>query len=72
MAMAKQRLVEQIIIDELALQRLAQGRATQIKGYLIEQGEITPDRLFAIDSGKDVQDISDGERIRVNLTLSGS
>jgi hypothetical protein len=72
MAMAKQRLIEEMAVDELALQRLAQGRATQIKGYLIEQGEISPDRLFALESKTGEQDVSDGEGIRVNLTLSGS
>jgi len=71
-AMAKQRLIEQTTVDELALQRLAQGRATQIKGYLIEQGEISPDRLFAVENEIDKQGVSDGEAIRVNLTLSGS
>jgi hypothetical protein len=72
MAMAKQRLIEQTTIDELALQRLAQGRATQIKGYLIEQGAISSDRLFAVEVGIDEEGVSDGETIRVNLTLTGS
>ncbi len=72
MAMAKQRLIEEMTIDELSLQRLAQGRATQIKGYLIEQGEISPDRLFALEVGIDEQGVSNGEAIRVNLTLTGS
>ncbi len=72
MAMAKQRLIEETSIDEVALQRLAQGRATQIKGYLIEQGKISPDRLFAVEVKMDGEGVSDGEGIRVNLTLSGS
>jgi hypothetical protein len=72
MAMAKQRLIEEMPIDELALQRLAQGRATQIKGYMIEQGEISPDRLFALEPKIGEQAVSDGEAIRVNLTLSSS
>ncbi|MBN1831345.1 MAG: DUF748 domain-containing protein, partial [Deltaproteobacteria bacterium] len=72
MAMAKQRLIKEMIIDEIALQRLAQGRATQIKGYLIEQGEISADRLFALEPKIGEQDVSDGEAIRVNLTLSGT
>jgi len=71
-AMAKQRLIEQTTVDELALHRLAQGRATQVKAYLIEQGEISPDRLFAVEVEIDEQGVSDGEAIRVNLTLSGS
>lgn len=72
MAMAKQRLIEQTTVDELALQRLAQERATQIKGYLIEQGEIPSDRLFAVEIGIDQEGVSDGEAIRVNLALTGS
>ena len=71
-AMAKQRLIEQMTVDELALQRLAQGRATQIKGYLIEQGEISPDRLFVLEAKTDQEEASDGEGIRVILTLSSS
>jgi hypothetical protein len=59
-------------VDELALQRLAQGRATQIKGYLIEQGEISPDRLFVLEAKTDEEEASDGEGIRVILTLSSS
>ena len=71
-AMAKQRLIEDTPIDEAALQHLAQERATQIKGYLIEKGKVPDDRVFVAAVEVDAKSVSDGNTIRVNLTLSGT
>lgn len=71
-AMAKQRLIEDTPIDEAALQHLAQERATQIKGYLIKKGRVPNDQVLVGEVEVDAKGVSDGNAIRVNLTLSGT
>ncbi len=71
-AMAKQRLIQDTPVDEAALQHLAQERATRIKGYLIEKGKVPNDRVFVAAVEVDAKGVSDGNTIRVNLTLSGT
>ncbi|MBN1841943.1 MAG: DUF748 domain-containing protein [Deltaproteobacteria bacterium] len=69
-AAAKQRLIRNMAVDEIALRRLAQERARQIKGHLIQQGEIPDERVFMIEV--EIDGASDGDAIRSNLTLSGT
>ena len=66
---AKQRLVENIAVEEMELRLLAQERANRVKGYLIENGGIPNERVYILDS--ELGSTSDGITIRVNLTLSG-
>lgn len=66
---AKQRLVENIVIEEIELRLLAQERANRVKGYLIENGGIPNERVYILDS--ELGSTSDGIAMRVNLTLSG-
>ena len=66
--LAKKRLLENIPVDELSLRRLAQERARQIKGHLIEKGEIPDEQLFIVEV--EIDGASDGDRIRTNLSLS--
>ena len=44
-ANAKQRLIENMPIDETGLRRLAQERARQIKGHLIQKGKIPSNKI---------------------------
>jgi hypothetical protein len=69
---AKQRLIQDTPIDEAALQHLAQERATRIKGYLVEKGKVPNDRVFVAAVEVDAKGVSDGNTIRVKLTLSGT
>lgn len=66
---AKRRLIEDIPVDEIELRQLAQERANRIKGYLLEHGEIANERVFILDA--EIDRISDGTALRLNLALSG-
>ncbi|MFV9645869.1 MAG: hypothetical protein ACNYWU_08615 [Desulfobacterales bacterium] len=68
-AAAKQRLIESMPVDETSLRRLAQERASRIKGHLTEKGKIPDKRVFIVQI--EVGRASDGDAIRTNLTLSG-
>jgi hypothetical protein len=66
---AKRKLIENTTVEEIELRALAQERANQIKGYLIEQGTIANERVFIIDAN--IGQVSDGISLRVDLALSG-
>jgi len=68
-AAAKQRLIENMAVDETSLRRLAQERARQIKDHLIRKGEIPNERVFMVEVK--IDHASDADKIRTNLTLSG-
>lgn len=67
-AAAKERLLKEIRVDELSLRRLAQERALEIKGHLVERA-VSEDRIFILDVK--IVDIFDGDSARVDLGLSG-
>ncbi|MBE9582003.1 MAG: DUF748 domain-containing protein [Proteobacteria bacterium] len=69
-ATAKQRLIENMPVDETSLRHLAQERARQIKGHLIQKGEIPDERVFIVKV--EIGRASNGDTIRTNLTLSGT
>jgi hypothetical protein len=69
-AMAKKRLIEDMGIDDTRLRILAQERAKQIKGYLLEKGKIPEEQLFIVDV--ELGGSSDGDTVRANLSLSAS
>jgi len=66
---ARQRLVENIPIEEIDLRLLAQERANRIKGYLIEQGGIANEKVFILEP--ELGGPAAGDAIRMNLALSG-
>ncbi len=68
-AASKQRLIESMPVDETSLRRLAQERASRIKGHLTEKGKIPDKRVFIVQI--EVGRASDGDAIRTNLTLLG-
>lgn len=68
-ATAKQRLIEDMPVDESSLWPLAQERARQIKGHLIQKGEIPDERVFMVEV--EIDYASDGDTIRTNFTLLG-
>lgn len=69
-AAAKQQLIENIPVDESSLRQLAQERAKQIKGHLVEKGEIPDERVFIVEV--EISPASEGETMRTNLMLSGT
>jgi hypothetical protein len=44
-ANAKQRLIENMPVDETSLRRVAQERASQIKGHLIQKAKISSNKI---------------------------
>jgi hypothetical protein len=44
-ANAKQRLIENMPVDESSLRRVAQERASQIKGHLIQKAKISSNKI---------------------------
>ncbi|UCG13475.1 MAG: DUF748 domain-containing protein [Deltaproteobacteria bacterium] len=64
----KQRLLEDIQVDERDLRQLARERAAQIEDYLAQQAEISDERLYELPIK--VVDATDEDTIRVQLTLS--
>ena len=66
--LARQRLIDDIRIDELSLRKLAQDRALEIKGHLLQQ-QIPDERIFLLDV--ELVDNSDEDTSRANLTLDG-
>ena len=69
-AAAKQRLVKSMAADVTGLQVLAQKRATQIKNYLVQQGNIPDERVVAV--WVQLDNVATGNTVRTNLTLAGS
>ena len=69
-AAAKQRLVASMAADVTGLQILAQERATQIKNYLVQEGQIPNERVVAVWA--QVDNAAKGDTVRTNLTLAGS
>ena len=69
-AAAKQRLVASMAADITGLQILAQKRATQIKDYLVQQGNISEERVVAV--WVQLDDVAEAAKVRTNLTLAGS
>ena len=67
-AAARKRLIENIVIDNVRLRMLAQERAKQIKGFLIEKGGIPNRQIFVLDS--EIKEPSNADRILTNLSLS--
>ncbi|RJP65277.1 MAG: DUF748 domain-containing protein [Candidatus Abyssobacteria bacterium SURF_17] len=66
---ASQRLIENTVIEEIELRVLAQERANHVKGYLIERGGISNERIYLLDA--ELGPVSDGTALRVDLALSG-
>jgi hypothetical protein len=66
---AQRRLAEDIPVEEIELRQLAQLRANQIKGYLIETGGIPNESVFIVDAKTDR--VSGGHDLRVGLALAG-
>jgi hypothetical protein len=66
---AKQRLIENMVIEEIELRLLAQERANGVKGYLIDHGGISNERIYLLDA--ELGTVSDGTALRVDLALSG-
>lgn len=69
LAAARKRLVQNMPVDEARLRRLAQDRARQIKGHLIENGDIPDERVFMVDV--EIDDAADDHSARTHLMLSG-
>ena len=69
-AAAKRRLVASMAADVTGLQVLAQERATRIKNYLVQQGNIPDERVVAV--WVQLDNVATGNTVRTNLTLAGS
>ena len=69
--MAKEKLIESMPVNENALKLVAKSRAENISEYLIEQGNISHDRIFLMDLLIE-PDAPEGGLITVPLTLTAS
>jgi hypothetical protein len=65
---SRQRLIDDIHIDDLSLRRLAQDRALEIKGHLLQK-QIPDERIFVLDI--ELTDSFEKDTVRANLTLDG-
>jgi hypothetical protein len=70
-AAAKQRLIENIEVEESRLQQLAKERAQHIQGHLIETGAVPKERI-SITGIEEIAGASAGKTVRTNLTLSAT
>jgi protein subunit release factor A len=56
--------------DVTGLQVLAQERATRIKNYLVQEGQIPDERV--VPTWAEIDEVAKGDTVRTNLTLAGS
>ena len=68
-AAARERLLENMVVDELSFRRLARDRAESVKGYLLEEGGIPAKRLFLVEVA--ISDDSASETVDTLLSLTG-
>jgi hypothetical protein len=66
---AKQRLVENTVIEDLELQILARERANRIKGHLIDTGKVPNEQVFMIEP--EIGRTSGGNSLQIDLSLTG-
>jgi hypothetical protein len=66
---AKQRLVENTVIEDLELQILARERANRIKGHLIDTGKVPNEQVFMIEP--EIGRTSGGNSLQMDLSLTG-
>jgi uncharacterized protein involved in outer membrane biogenesis len=65
----KQRLIDEMKVEEAKLRRLAVERAKRIFDYLAREGKISSDRLFIVEAA--IIERADGDKIKTKLKLSG-
>jgi len=69
-AEAKEKLIENMPVDDVKLRLLAQERAEQIRMYLVDTGGIPAERI-SLTRGQPL-DSAEGDHARSNLNLAGS